>query len=156
MRISRGNNSISLAMFLIDTDVISETRQKSRADTGVTRFFANCVAASTPVFISVVTVGELRRGVELMRHRGDALQAQRLDAWLTGLLADFADYILDFSFDEAQIWGRLRVPRPENPIDKQIAATALTHDLTLVTRNVSHFKDLGLLLLNPFAARALP
>lgn len=137
-------------MYLVDTDVISETRKKSRANPGVMRFFAKCATESTPVFISVITVGELCRGIELMRHRGDVAQVEQLAAWLTTLLMNFADYILDFSFDEAQVWGRLRVPHAENPIDKQIAAIALTHDLTLVTRNVAHFKGLGVSLLNPF------
>lgn len=53
---------------------------------------------------------EIRRGVETMRHRGDARQANQLEAWLTAVLKDFGDNILDFSHDEAQVWGRLRVP----------------------------------------------
>jgi toxin FitB len=137
-------------MYLIDTDVISETRKKSRANAGVTRFFVECVANEVPVFISVITVGEVRRGVELIRHRGDISQADNLDTWLNALLVDYADYVLDFSLEEAQVWGRLRVPKAENPLDKQIAATALTHDLKLVTRNVAHFEGLGVTLLNPF------
>jgi len=137
-------------MYLIDTDVISETRKKARANAGVTRFFADCVTNDVPVFISVITVGEVRRGVDQIRHRGDVSQANLLDTWLNTLLLDFSDYILDFSLEEAQVWGRLRVPHSENPLDKQIAATALTHDLKLVTRNVSHFEGLGIPLLNPF------
>ena len=65
-------------------------------------------------------------------------------------MKDFTDNILDFSHTEAQVWGRLRVPYPENAIKKQIAATALTHGLTLVTRNTAHFTGLGLKLVNPF------
>jgi toxin FitB len=137
-------------MYLIDTDVISETRKKARANAGVTRFFADCVTNDVPVFLSVITVGEVLRGVEQIRHRGDVSQANLLDTWLNTLLLDFSDYILDFSVEEAQVWGRLRVPHSENPLDKQIAATALTHDLKLVTRNVSHFEGLGIPLLNPF------
>ena len=62
----------------------------------------------------------------------------------------FDERILEIGNEEAQVWGRLRVPYHENAIDKQIAATALTHDLILVTRNVDHFKDLGVRVFNPF------
>jgi predicted nucleic acid-binding protein len=88
--------------------------------------------------------------VELVRYRGDAKQAQLLERWLGRLLADFGDSVLAFDADAAQVWGRLRVPLPENPLDKQIAATALIHDLVLVTRNVKHFAATGVKLFNPF------
>jgi predicted nucleic acid-binding protein len=91
-------------------------------------------------FVSVITIGEIRRGIEIIRHRGDNPQARRLEAWLEVVLRDFDERILEFGNEEAQVWGRLRVPSHENAIDKQIAATALTHDLILVTRNVDHFK----------------
>ena len=103
-----------------------------------------------PLFVSVITVGEIRRGIEIIRHRGDHPQARRLEAWLEVVLRGFDERILELGNEEAQVWGRLRVPYPENAIDKQIAATALTHDLILVTRNVDHFKSLGVRLFNPF------
>jgi predicted nucleic acid-binding protein len=103
-----------------------------------------------PLFVSVITIGEIRRGIEIIRHRGDNPQARRLEAWLEVVLGDFDERILEFGNEEAQVWGRLRVPYHENAIDKQIAASALTHDLILVTRNVDHFKDLGVRLFNPF------
>jgi hypothetical protein len=99
-----------------------------------------------------VTIGELRRGVELIRHRGDARQAHMLERWLDALLAEYGENVLSFDTDAAQLWGRLRVPHPENPLDKQIAATALLYDLVLVTRNVSHFAPTGVKLLNPFGS----
>jgi len=102
------------------------------------------------MFISVVTVGELRRGVEVIRHRGDARQAKLLEQWLKSLLAEYQDHILDINQDVAQLWGRLRVPRPENAIDKQIAATALIYELTIVTRNHRDFVKTGVPVLNPF------
>jgi predicted nucleic acid-binding protein len=135
--------------YLVDTDVISEGRKRSKANRGVRRFFAN--AKGDALYLSVVTIGEIRRGIESIRHRGDSRQAEQLDAWLATLLDDFADHILDFAHDEAQVWGRLRVPHPENAIDKQIAATALTHGLTLVTRNTAHFSGLGVTVVNPFS-----
>lgn len=104
----------------------------------------------TPVFISVITVGELRRGVELIRHRGDNRQAARLEKWLEALLIEYQDLVLDIDNDIAQLWGRLRVPHPENTLDKQIAATALIHNLTVATRNQADFKQTGVRLLNPF------
>ncbi len=100
---------------------------------------------------SIVLVVLLRRGVELIRYRGDARQAQRLERWRGKLLTEYSESILPFDADTAQIWGRLRVPHPENPLDKQITATALIYDLTLVTQNVRHFAEAGVKLLNPFS-----
>jgi hypothetical protein len=137
-------------MYLVDTDVVSEVRKRVKANPGVRRFFEDARTKGDALYLSVVTVGEIRRGIEAIRHRGDIRQANQLEAWLTAVLNGFGDKILDFSHDEAQVWGRLRVPHPENAIDKQIAATALTHGLTLVTRNTAHFSGLGLTLVNPF------
>jgi predicted nucleic acid-binding protein len=137
-------------MYLLDTNLISELRKRDRANPGVTRFFSRLAEQETPAYISVITIGELRRGVELIRQRGDQTQARALEAWLQSLLDDYADHMLDFGRDEAQVWGRLRVPQPENALDKQIAATALTYDLTLVTRNVRDFAATGARLHNPF------
>lgn len=137
-------------MFLLDTNVISEARKQARANPGVRDFLKRVTTEQTPVFLSVVTVGELRRGVELIRHRGDTSQAKRLEKWLTGLLRDYHDFILDIDMDIAQLWGRLRVPHPENSLDKLIAATALIHDLTVVTRNHSDFTRTGVRVLDPF------
>jgi predicted nucleic acid-binding protein len=138
-------------MYLIDTNVVSEARKRDKANPGVIRFFEQAQVNGDSLYVSVITVGEIRRGIELIRHRGDTRQARQLESWLALLLREFEDHILDFAHDEAQVWGRLRVPHPENAIDKQIAATALTHDLTMVTRNLDHFEGLGLRLLNPFA-----
>jgi predicted nucleic acid-binding protein len=137
-------------MYLIDTNVISEIRKRQRANAGVRAFFSEFRAGDSPAFLSVITVGELRRGVELIRQRGDKRQASRLERWLQGIISDYAERILDFTAVEAQLWGRLRVPHHQNAIDKQIAATALTYDLTLVTRNTRDFEDTGVKIINPF------
>jgi predicted nucleic acid-binding protein len=137
-------------MYLVDTDVISEVRKGLKAHEGARDFFGHVVKEQIPVFISVVTVGELRRGVELIRHRGDTRQAKQLEQWLEALLVEYQDFILNIDADTAQLWGRLRVPHPENALDKQIAATALIHDLTVVTRNLKHFEKTGVSMLNPF------
>jgi predicted nucleic acid-binding protein len=139
-------------MYLIDTNVISEARKRTKANPGVREFFRRVTTERTAVFISVITVGELRQGVELIRHRGDRRQAQRLETWLEALLREYRDFILDLDTDIAQLWGRLRVPHRENALDKQIAATALIHDLTVVTRNQADFSQTGVRVLNPFTA----
>lgn len=139
-------------MYLVDTDVISELRKKDKADRRVTAFFKDACARDLPLYLAAVTIGELRRGVELIRHRGDTRQARLLERWLDALLAEYSESILSFDADAAQVWGRLRVPHPENPLDKQIAATALLYDLILVTRNIKHFAATGVKLLDPFAS----
>lgn len=130
-------------MYLIDTNVVSEARKRAKANRGVIAFFEIVVSSSEPVFLSAISVGELRRGVELIRRRGDTDQAQRLEAWLATVLESFGDRILAFDSDAAQVWGHLRVPDPGQALDKQIAAIALINDLTLVTRNVADFEGLG-------------
>lgn len=151
MKTSSGPRTrIVCRMFLIDTNVISELRKRQNANPGVRSFFEQSVADEAPLFISVVTVGELRRGVELIRHRGDAPQARRLEQWLTSLLAEYQECILDITPDIAQLWGRLRVPHHEHALDKFIAATALIYDLKVVTRNHKDFRASGVEVLNPF------
>lgn len=137
-------------MYLIDTNVISEARKQSRANPGVIEFFKQASAQNEAIYLSVVTVGELRRGVELIRHRGDEPQAALLEAWLADVIGHYADNILAFDAEAAQVWGRLRVPHPEHELDKQIAAIAWVHDLTVVTRNGANFSGTGVSLKNPF------
>ncbi len=138
-------------MFLIDANVISEARKGQGADPGVIAFWADVARDDTPLFLSAITIGELRRGVDLIRHRGDQQQAAVLEAWLAQVLHDYGDRVLALDADAAQLWGRLRVPHPHNAIDKQIAAIALLHDLTLVTRNSEDFTGTGVRILNPFS-----
>lgn len=138
-------------MYLIDTNVVSEMRKMEKANPGVRAFFSGLQDDQVPLYLSVITIGELRRGVEKIRHRGDTGQAERLERWLSQVCAEYADSILMFDDEMAQVWGRLRVPSHENALDKQIAATALIYDLTVVTRNVGDFEGTGVRLINPFS-----
>lgn len=135
-------------MYLVDTNIISEARKGKNANPGVREFFKK--ADATDLYLSVQTIGEIRRGLENIRHRGDLLQARKLEKWLDQVVTDYADRILSFDEACAQVWGRLMSPRHEHPVDKQIAAIALIHDLTVVTRNVDDFRGTGVGLSNPF------
>jgi toxin FitB len=137
-------------MYLIDTNVVSEARKRARANRGVLAFFETVAASSEPVFLSAISVGELRRGVELIRRRGDAEQARLLEAWLASVVESYRERILSFDADAAQVWGYLRVADTGRALDKQIAAIAVVNDLTLVTRNVADFERSGVKLANPF------
>ena len=137
-------------MYLVDTDVISEVRKGAKSNAGVRAFFARARAEGTDLYLSVITIGELRQGVERIRHRGDDSQARRLERWLLQLTSDYADRILSIDEEIAHVWGRLRVPNPENLLDKQIAATALMHGFTVVSRNVAHYTPTGVAVSNPF------
>ncbi|MDT3672991.1 MAG: type II toxin-antitoxin system VapC family toxin [Aromatoleum sp.] len=137
-------------MYLLDTNIISELRKGGRANPGVTAFFATLAAED--IYLSVQTVGEIRRGVETIRKRGDCEQANRLEAWLDMVIADYSDRILGFDLDCAQVWGKLMSPSPQHPIDKQIAAIALIYDLTVVTRNTEDFESTGVRNINPFSS----
>ena len=137
-------------MYLIDTNVLSEVRKKKSANKGVLKFFELAVKEENKLYLSVITIGELRRGVELIRHRGDSHQANQLEKWLGIILSEYSDYILELDEDIAQLWGKLRSPHHEHAIDKQIAATAMIHGLTVVTRNTKDFLKTGTKVLNPF------
>ncbi len=139
-------------MYLIDTNVVSEARKGDRANRGVVAFLKELAELGDIVFLASITIGELRRGVELIRRRGDADQAERLEAWLGIVVEQFGERILPLDADAAQVWGRLRVPDPDHALDQQIAAIALVNDLTLATRNVADFRGLGVRLRNPFVS----
>ena len=129
---------------------MSESRKGTKANQGVQTFFARIINERIPVYISAVTVGEIRRGIALLRNRNDIHQADRLELWFQTVLFNYQDCILPFETETAQLWGQLRVPHHENALDKQIAATALIHDLVIVTRNVQDFDVCGAKRLTPF------
>lgn len=135
-------------MYLVDTNVISEARKGKKANPGVQKFFLT--TAAEDLYLSVQTVGEIRRGLENIRNRGDLPQARKLEKWLDLVVTEYTDKILTFDKECAQVWGRLMSPHHQHPIDKQIAAIALINDLTVVTRNVDDFRGTGVALNNPF------
>ena len=137
-------------MFLLDTNVICEIRKGARGNRGVQQFSEQINANRYPVYLAALTVGELRRGIEALNHRGDGPQADILSRWLHQVLTEYATGVIAFDEPCAQVWGRLMVPHISNAIDKQIAATAIVHQLTLVTRNTRDFQNTGARLLNPF------
>lgn len=108
-------------MSLLDTNVVTELRKRDRANQGAKQFLQETRERGERAYLSVITIGELRRGVDLIRHRGDQMQADALEKWRQQLLNDYAENILDFGKEEAQVLGRIRVPHPENALDKQIA-----------------------------------
>ncbi|PKO47073.1 MAG: VapC toxin family PIN domain ribonuclease [Betaproteobacteria bacterium HGW-Betaproteobacteria-22] len=135
-------------MYLVDTNVVSEARKGKKANAGVQEFWEEADPAD--IYISAQTIGEIRRGVENIRYRGDVSQAAQLEAWLDIVVTQYADRVLSFDVDCAQVWGRLMSPHPQHPIDKQIAAIALIHNMTVVTRNVDDFEHTGVQVENPF------
>lgn len=132
--------------WLLDTNIISELRKGERADPRLRAWFADAV--DDTLFTSVLVVGEIRRGIESLRRR-DAPSALALELWLAGLTDDFADRILPVDRTVAEEWGRLSVPDPVPTVDGLLAATALVHGLTLVTRNTRDVARTGVPLLDP-------
>nr|WP_233620731.1 MULTISPECIES: type II toxin-antitoxin system VapC family toxin [Chromobacterium] len=133
---------------MVDTNIVSEARKGGKANAGVLAFWRSADADS--LYLSAISVGEIRRGIENLKHRGDLKQAGLLEQWLDTITQEFSQRILNFDADCAQVWGKLMSPHPQNAVDKQIAAIALIHDLTIVTRNSGDFAGTGVKLLNPF------
>ena len=133
-------------MLLLDTNVVSAVRRPERHPR-----VAQWLAVQQPdaLFLSVVTIGEIRRGIT-QQEPGDAPFARELTAWLTGLLTMFGDRVLVFDVAVAQRWGRITAELGHNNADLMIAATALEHGLTVVTGNVRHFEPTGVETFNPF------
>jgi predicted nucleic acid-binding protein len=133
--------------YLLDTNVLSETRKRWSAQ-GVTEWIA-----STPadlLYVSVLTLGEIERGIARIRDRGDQPQAAALQLWLRQLEAGFAERIIPVTLRIAAEWGRQHHEQPMPVIDALIAAIARVHGWTVVTRNAKAFERTGVPVLNPF------
>ncbi|MHA6762868.1 type II toxin-antitoxin system VapC family toxin [Streptacidiphilus sp. PAMC 29251] len=132
--------------FLLDTNVLSEP-QRPRPSAAVLAWFESVPSAE--LWTSALVVGELQKGVELLRRR-DAARAARLDDWLGRLVRVYADRILPVTVPVAEEWGRMNVPDPLPVVDGYLAATARAHGLTLATRNLKDVERTGVSLINPF------
>jgi predicted nucleic acid-binding protein len=135
--------------FLLDTNVIAELRKGARANLHVRAWFESL--DSDAIMLSVLTIGEIRRGIENVRRR-DPATAKALERWLRRLVAEHRDRILPIDLPVAEEWGRLNVPDPLPVVDALLAATAKVHGLTFVTRNVKDVARTGVELMNPFDA----
>ena len=136
--------------YLLDTNVLSALRRP--------KVFPQVVAwlaavAPESLRVSVVTMGEIRHGIE-RKLRADPEQGRALELWYRGLLPFYGDRILGVDLAVAEKWGELGIRQPISTADGLIAATALAHDLTLATRNVSDFTPHGVRVIDPFAAQA--
>jgi predicted nucleic acid-binding protein len=105
---------------------------------------------TTDLFVSVVTIGEIERGIRRLRTNNPSF-ADSLAAWLDGVLAIYGERILPFGIQAARRWGALSAALGNDSADLMIAATALERGLTVVTRNTSDFEPTGVAVLNPFS-----
>jgi predicted nucleic acid-binding protein len=133
--------------FLLDTNVVSELRKKRRNDPKVQAWLSS--VSSDDLFTSVIVIGEIRRGIEKVRP-ADPVFASQLELWLRTFQSDYQDRIISITEEIAEFWGTLCPTDPLPEPDGLIAATALHHRMTLVTRNVEHVHRSGVQLLNPW------
>jgi predicted nucleic acid-binding protein len=133
--------------YLLDTNVISEIRKPVK-DANVKAWFDQVESAD--LYLSVLVVGEVRQGIEQLVQRGDRSQATIFETWLIVLKEQFADRLLPISTTVAERWGSLNASQPLPVIDGLLAATAIEHDMTLVTRDVASLTTTGARLLDPW------
>ena len=133
--------------FLLDTNVVSELRKKRRNDPKVQAWLSS--VSSDDLFTSVIVIGEIRRGIEKVRP-ADPVFASQLELWLRTFQSDYQDRIISITEEIAEFWGTLCPTDPLPEPDGLIAATALHHRMTLVTRNIEHVHRSGVQLLNPW------
>lgn len=133
-------------MFILDTMVISELGKRN-VNTNAMQWFSGVPDSS--LFVSVITLGEIVRGIERKRTI-EPLFSEKLDTWAAATRRRFEDKTLAITMPIALRWGAMTIQLKRNDTDLLIAATALEHDLTIVTRNVRHFGPTGVKLFNPY------
>ncbi|MCP9931751.1 VapC toxin family PIN domain ribonuclease [Cyanobium sp. AMD-g] len=138
-------------MYLIDTAVIREAGRGSMAHAGVLTFFEEVQRERSRLFLAAVSVGELSRALALIRQRGEEPQARQLEDWLGRLVQDHGESLLALDARAARLWGLLLARHPQQIIALQIAAIALVHDLTLVTRQTPVLGIAGVRVRDPWA-----
>jgi predicted nucleic acid-binding protein len=139
--------------YLIDTNILSELQKGERANPGVRQWYARTPPEA--LYLSVLVIGEIRQGIERLQRR-DPDQAARLEGRLEIIVDTLQARILPVTAAIAQRWGRLNAPDPLPVIDSLLAATALEHDLTLVTRNVRDVDRTSVRWFNPFDEMTTP
>ena len=132
--------------YLLDTNIVSELCKRD-PDPRVLAWYEK--ARPAEIFLSVLTIGEIRLGIERLRGK-DAARARRLERWLHGLHTAYSDHIIGVDTETAEEWGRINVPDPFPVIDGLLAASAKVRGWTFVTRNTSDVASSGVQLLNPF------
>ena len=132
--------------YLLDTTVVSEVRKRPPHPAVVSWFDS---VRTADLYLSVLVVGEIRRGVERLARR-DADRAAAYEKWLIDLLAAHGDRVVPVTAEIADVWGRTGTPDPLPEVDGLLAATAIVHSWTLVTRNTADVARTGARLLNPF------
>ena len=132
---------------LIDTNIISEVRKGDRCDPNVARWYESLEDDS--LYLSVLVLGEIRKGIELVRPR-DPSQAAALERWLEAVETAFAGRIFPVDQVVADTWGRMSAPSPVSVVDGLLAATAEVHHLTFATRNVADVEKTGVSFVDPF------
>lgn len=135
--------------YLLDTNIISELRKGDQCDPNVAHWYA--LVDENDLVLSALVLGEIRKGVERVRGR-DAAKARALEVWLEQVETAFEGRILSVDAAVADRWGRMSAIRSAPVVDSLLAATALVHGLTLVTRNDQDVAGLGATVLNPFVA----
>ena len=133
--------------FLIDTNIISEVRKGARCNARVAAWYDTI--ADDSLYLSVLVLGEIRKGVDLARPR-DPTKVKSLESWLQDVAVAFGDRVLPIDKEISDEWGCMSAIRPIPVVDGLLAATAKVHGLTLVTRNDANVAGLGADLLNPF------
>ncbi len=133
--------------WLIDTNIISEIRKGPRCHPAVAAWWSS--AEDRDLFLSTLTIGEIRKGVETIRAR-DPEKARALETWLQAILRAFGPRILSVDAAVAESWGRIAAIRSVPVVDALLASTASVHGLVLVTRNATDVAGLGVRVLNPF------
>jgi predicted nucleic acid-binding protein len=133
--------------YLLDTNIVSELRKGERCDPGLSAWYES--VSPNDLFLSTLVLGEIRKGIERARPR-DPDKAAALERWLGKVETAFGSRVLNVDHSVADHWGRMSAGRPIPVIDGLLAATAVAHHLTLVTRNDRDVAGLGATVLNPF------
>lgn len=138
-------------MYLLDTNILSELT-RTQPNSSIIDFIQQARIEDKPLFLSVITLGEINKGIAKLKRYGDTAQANKFSNWLQQIRQEFTNNILDIDSEITLLWGHILASTDDtNAIDKLIAATALIYDLTIVSRNTKHLDSTGAKSINPFS-----